>query len=61
MRRQYTINALYYDGRGLGINAVPYIRLRGRWLRRLGYQIGERIVVEAHGNQLIISRQEGTP
>ena len=60
--KRMTIGHLYYESRYQTTEqrAVPFIRIRGRWLKRLGYRIGERIVVEAHGNQLIISRQEGT-
>ena len=32
----------------------PYIRLRGQWLRRLGFEIGTRIEVEAEPGRLVL-------
>jgi|GEM_PF-637580 len=32
----------------------PYIRMRGKWLRRLGFEIGTRIEVEAEPGHLVL-------
>jgi len=32
----------------------PYIRMRGQWLRRLGFEIGTRIEVEAAPGRLVL-------
>ncbi len=42
-----------YESPGCG-PAVPVIRLQGKWLLELGYEIGERIVVSVKGKQLTI-------
>lgn len=33
---------------------VPYIRLQGRWLRELGFEIGRKIEVEESENLIVI-------
>lgn len=33
---------------------VPMIRLRGRWLQRLGFRRGDRIVVEERRGELVV-------
>ncbi len=35
--------------------AVPEIRLEGKWLRELGFEIGKEIKVEQKKNKLIIT------
>jgi hypothetical protein len=32
----------------------PFIRLRGKWLQALGFQIGQKITVEESTGQLIL-------
>jgi hypothetical protein len=34
---------------------VPLIRMSGRWLQRLGFKRGERIVVAAERNRLVLT------
>lgn len=33
---------------------VPYIRMQGRWLRQLGFEIGRKIEVEEHEGLMVI-------
>jgi toxic protein SymE len=33
---------------------VPYLRLRGRWLRDAGFEIGRAVKVEVHEGRLTI-------
>lgn len=47
-KRVLTVSAIY-DRR-----EVPFIRLRGKWLQALGFQIGQRITVEESAGQLIL-------
>ncbi len=38
-----------------GINErIPQIRLSGKWLEKLGYNIGDRIIVSYEGDKLTI-------
>ena len=32
----------------------PYIRMRGQWLRRLGFEVGTRIEVESAPGRLVL-------
>jgi len=34
---------------------VPYLRMRGRWLRRLGFTIGTKLSVEAEPGRLVLT------
>jgi hypothetical protein len=34
---------------------VPYLRMRGRWLRRLGFTIGTKLAVEAEPGRLVLT------
>jgi hypothetical protein len=45
-----TVSALAVSNRP----AVPFIRLRGKWLQVLGFGIGKKITVEAREGQLIL-------
>jgi hypothetical protein len=47
-KRVLTISAMY-DRR-----EVPFIRLRGKWLQVLGFEIGQKITVEESAGQLIL-------
>ena len=33
---------------------VPYLRLRGEWLRRAGFTIGDRVRVEVEAGRLVV-------
>lgn len=48
--RVLTISALTVSGRP----EVPFIRLRGKWLQNLGFQIGQKVTVKESEGQLII-------
>lgn len=39
------------QGRG---RTVPMIRMRGRWLQRLGFRKGERVLIEERRGELVI-------
>ncbi|ROP73294.1 type I toxin-antitoxin system toxin SymE [Stenotrophomonas rhizophila] len=51
--RSYRVGALTYPGREEygPTEIVPYLKLRGRWLDKLGFDVGARLKVEAtHGS-----------
>ncbi len=37
-------------------NPVPFIRLQGKWLVELGFDIGDKIVVECQDERLVITK-----
>lgn len=37
------------------LEPVPFVRLSGRWLRRLGFPIGAKIAVEAEEGRLVLT------
>lgn len=39
--------------------ALPMIRMRGRWLQQLGFRTGERIVVTAERNRIVLTLARG--
>jgi hypothetical protein len=45
-----TVSALAVSNRP----AVPFIRLRGKWLQVLGFGVGQKITVEESEGQLIL-------
>ena len=60
--RRLTVSALEVDYRPRSYNRswymppkVPYIRMRGKWLRRLGFRIGSRIRVQAEPGRLVLT------
>ena len=53
-----------YSYMGYGPNryiSVPYIRLKGQWLRKLGFEEGGRIIVWPKKNKLIITLDKKCP
>lgn len=36
--------------------SVPYLRLRGLWLEKLGWEIGDKVEVQASEEEIIIKR-----
>jgi len=63
MRKRLTMSYLLED-RGDGRSAhswrradrvVPYLRMRGRWLDRLGFGIGTKLRVEAEPGRLVLT------
>jgi len=35
------------------------IRLQGKWLKEMGFRIGDRIVVSANAGAIVINKSEG--
>jgi len=67
MRKRLTMSYLLED-RGDGRSAhswrradrvVPYLRMRGRWLDRLGFGIGTKLRVEAEPGRLVLTALDG--
>ena len=63
MRKRLTVSRLYrsrpsrpwHDDRSWTVpQPVPFVRLSGRWLRELGFAVGERIEVEASPGRLVL-------
>lgn len=54
-QRMFTIAKSFdekaHEGAG---RSVPMIRMRGRWLQRLGFRKGDRIVVEERRGELVV-------
>ena len=51
-----TIAGAYnYDARA----AVPTLRLKGLWLKDLGWEMGEQVIVDASRDSIVISRVDG--
>ena len=58
--RLFTV-AYASEGRDEGhrIQTVPLIRMRGRWLQKLGFRKGTRFVVKAQRGELVIKVERG--
>jgi toxic protein SymE len=63
MRKRLTVSRLYRQRRSRPWHGdeswtvpkpVPFVRLSGRWLRELGFSVGERIEVEATPGRLVL-------
>jgi hypothetical protein len=52
--REFTVVERLIDAR----DRVPLIRMSGQWLQRLGFAKGERIVVTAERNRLVLTIAE---
>lgn len=53
--RLFTIAKSFDDRTNEGEGrSVPMIRMRGRWLQRLGFRNGDRIVVEERRGELVV-------
>ena len=50
MHRKITVASCFDRG-----EIIPMIRLRGRWLRRAGFQEGQRLRLEVEDGKLILS------
>ncbi len=46
-----------YEGSGKDYKPIPQIRLQGKWLQDLGFEMGTPINVECQGGKLIITCQ----
>ena len=53
--RQLTIS--YMPGSG---KYYPMIRLQGKWLRDLGFRVGDKVVVETTDNKIVITKTDNT-
>lgn len=47
-----------YKGSGRNYAPVPQIIIQGKWLRPLGYFIGDKVTVTQEGNRLIVEKCE---
>lgn len=57
IERRMTVSATYQtraNGRG---RTVPMLRLRGDWLRQLGFARGTRIVVALESKRLVVTAE----
>jgi toxic protein SymE len=56
-RRELSVTALYRAARASGAKgeSVPYLRLSGRWLERLGFASGCRVVVTEERGKLTLT------
>ena len=45
-------------GSGRNYTPVPQIILKGKWLRPLGFFVGDKVTVTQEGNRLIIEKSE---
>ena len=46
-----------YAGGASGLRTVPYLRVRGLWLERLGFHPGSRVRVEAERGRLVLTAE----
>lgn len=62
--RRLTVSKLEYSqppcyaGGPPGSRTVPYLRVRGLWLERLGFRPGSRVRVEAERGRLVLTVAE---
>lgn len=47
-----------YEMPGCASRDIPSIRIQGKWLEKLGYQPGQRIIVREEANRLIIEKSD---
>ncbi len=53
--RSQEVTKLYADGRS-GYRAVPWLRIGGLWLEKIGFKVGDPIEITVKGGQLIIKK-----
>lgn len=58
--RELTVSSIYVGG-DPNDGRVPYIRMSGRWLERLGFTRGARILVVAESGKLSITISPSAP
>ena len=51
--RKLTVSYIHFDKK-----PVPYIRLSGAWLKNLGFQSGQKVIVREQPGQLMIRLAE---
>jgi hypothetical protein len=54
-KRTITIGSLYRSSRTQTGQRVPYIRLSGHWLEKLGFPCGARLVIAPEETKLVIT------
>ena len=55
--RRLTVGSTYFKEK-----EVPFIRLSGNWLKNLGFEFGQKVVVREEPGQLVIQLvEEATP
>ena len=47
-----------YKGSGRNYTPVPQIIIQGKWLRPLGFFVGDKVTVTQEGNRLIVEKCE---
>lgn len=47
-----------YKGSGRNYTPIPQIIIQGKWLRTLGFFIGDKVTVTQDGNRLIVEKCE---
>lgn len=47
-----------YEASGYNYSSTPQIRLQGKWLEDLGFDIGRNINIECQGGRIIITRAD---
>lgn len=45
-----------YKGTGRNYTPVPQIIIQGKWLRPLGFFVGDKVTVTQEGNRLIVEK-----
>ena len=40
---------------------IPYLRMRGQWLRAAGFEIGRQVIVNVEHGKLTLTTQEVQP
>ena len=54
--RKLTVNYLYSNGNK---KPYPFIRLQGRWLERLGFSVGDKVIVSTGEGVIVIVPVKG--
>ncbi len=47
-----------YEGRGKQYAPIPQIVLQGKWLEQIGYNIGDKIVVDCQPEKITIRKMQ---
>lgn len=47
-----------YEGRGKQYAPIPQIVLQGKWLEQMGYNIGDKIVVDCQPEKITIRKMQ---
>jgi toxic protein SymE len=56
--RNQEVQKLYPDGRS-GYRAVPWLRMGGLWMEKLGFKVGDPIEVRVQRGKLVIKKITG--